>query len=297
MKNKKNKGDATHSIALGTAIIIIALVIIFGGVFYWMWSVDMLFLPSFVEDMLGIGKDDEPTWDLGALSELVKEGKNESGENVTLDISYENLRKAFLTENSEQGIYLTARVKYYSGNEEFHKKIVYARDGLRWRAEQYYTGAPSGFDKAEMESLKISDGRTLYTRDCASGESRSVALPSDILPENEAGIPSVDAVIRAVEKFPEHSDASKTDEDAGIADTILRLVRTENGNIYYIGFRYADIDLTEEYYVSLEHRMIIFANSTQNGKNVYSYEVLQFSTNGKDYARDELYSISKSAEQ
>ena len=295
MTMKKVKNDSTHNIALGTVIIIVAMVIVFSAVFYWMWSMDMLFLPSFIEEMFAIDDErDDHVWDLGALSNLVKEGKNEEGENVTLDITYENLRDAFLAKEREAGIYITADVKYFENGAEFAKRIVYSRDGDRFRIEQHYVTPKNSDASSEIELLKISDGETLYTLDCASGKSSSIPITDSISPENEAGIPDIDSLISAVASFDLGNDSSNTENTSKISDTTLKLLRTEKGNIYYISYTYSDIDITEEYYVSLDERIIIFANTKQNGKDVYSYEILGFSTDAKSYSDDSLYEISES---
>ncbi len=291
---KKAKSDSTHNIALGTLIIIVVMVIVFSAVFYWMWSMDMLFLPSFIEDMFGIGDEgDEPVWDLGALSNLVKDGKDEAGESVVLDITYENLRDAFLAKEQEPGIYITADIKYFANGEEFVRRIVYSRDGERFRIEQHYVTPKNSSTFSEIEILKISDGNVLYTLDYSSGESNSIPLTSSVSPENEAGIPDIDALIAAVGSFSSPEDTSASENSNVVADTELKLLRTEKGNVYYISYTYSDIDLTEEYYVSLDERIIIYANTEQGGKSVYSYEVLGFSTDVKSYSDDSLYTVSK----
>ncbi len=291
---KKAKGDSTHNIALGTVIIIVVMVIVFSAVFYWMWSVDMLFLPSFIEEMFGLGdEDDEPVWDLGALSNLVKEGKNEAGESVTLDITYENLKDAFLAKERESGIYITADIKYFANGEESVRRIVYSRDGERFRVEQHHVTPKNSGASSEIEMLKISDGETLYTVDYPSGQSHFIPLSDSISPENEAGIPDIDSVIEAVGAFNALESDSDSESTPEITDTVLKLLRTEEGNVYYISYTYSDIDLTEEYYVSLDERIIIFANTKQNGKDVYSYEILGFSTDVKSYSDDSLYTVSK----
>ena len=288
------KGESTHNIALGTTIIIIVMVIIFSAVFYWMWSMDMLFLPSFIEDIFGLNDEgDDPVWDLGALSNLVKEGKSEDGESVTLDITYENLRDAFLAKEREAGIYITADVKYIANGEEFTRRVVYSRDGERFRIEQHYI-APKGSGASEkIEILKISDGNALYTLDYSSGESEIIPLTSNISPENEAGIPDIDTLIEAVGAFASAKESSSAEYSMGVADTVLKLLPTEKGNVYYISYTYPNVNLSEEYYVSLDDRIIIFANIKQNGQDVYSYEVLGFSTDSKSYSDDSLYQISK----
>lgn len=294
MRNKLNDGN--HNIALGTAIIIIVLIILFGGVFYWMWSMDMLFLPSFVEDLLGIGDRNESSWDLGELSNLVKDGKDENGRVVTFEVTYENLRGALLSKAPENGVAIVSKITYYNTDTASSRNVAYYRDGSRFRIEQYKIGAGDKMDESTLEVLKISNGDELYVLDCVSGKSNVIAQDIRISPENEAGIPSVEDLLSVVDRFPSTENGIAS-EEANITDTQLTLVRTEDGNVYYIAFTYADIGIREEYYVSLEHRTVISCNTTQNGKPVYSYENISFSNLPVDYSQDSLYLFSKSDDQ
>lgn len=289
---KKKTNDGTGNIARGTAIIIIAMVIVFGAVFAWMYSMDMLFLPSFVEDL--IGKDDgEPLWDLDALSSLVKSGKDEAGQGVTFDVTYENLRTALLESEPERGICFSANVSYYSG-DAYTRRVDYYRDGERFRIEIYEAKKGDVTPSVSPETVKISDGERMCVIDKASGASSIIAYAKEILPEEEAGIPSVEMLLEALEHFPStEGEAMRSD----ITDTSLKLLRTDSGNVYYAAFTYGDIGLVEEYYVSLEHRIVISMTSTQNGALVYSYNVMSVFDEVSSYGADELYDISKATEQ
>lgn len=290
---KKKTNDASGNIARGTAVIIIAMIIVFGAVFAWMYSMDMLFLPSFIEDFLGEDEDDLP-WDLGSLSTLVKNGKDESGEVVTFDITYENLRAALLGAQREDGIYISADVSYYTDSDSYTRRIEYYRDKDRFRVELYAI-APSANGAASIpQTLKVSNGEQICFVDKATGESSTLPYDKAILPENEAGIPSVDAVLDALAEFPENEGGAYS---SGITDTSLKLVRTDFGNVYYVAFTYSDIGLVEEYYISLLHHAVVYMTSTQNGSTVYSYSAISVSDDADTFAADELYDISKAAKQ
>lgn len=290
MKNKSV--DGSGNIVRGTVVIIIAMVIVFGAVFAWMYSMDMLFLPSFIEEL--IGNDDEPSWDLGALSELVKNGKNENGEMLTFEVSYESLLTALLNSERAEGIYISADINYYSGAEKQTKRVMYYRNGEKFRIEFYGTGRTGA---GAFETLEICDGKQLFFLDSLSGESGTVPYNKDILPEEEAGIPSVDALLLALNEFPTSEGVGATPGAMSVTDTSLKLIHTELGNVYYVKFTYSDIGLTEEYYVSLEHRAVISMTSTQNGKTVYSYGVNSISKTAEAYTSGELYNILKATEQ
>lgn len=299
---KKKLNDDSRGVAVGTAIIIVVMVIVFGTVFYWMWSMDMLFLPSFVEEWIGLDDDsDELPWDLGTLSALVKSGKDADGETVTFDITYENLRSALLAEEPCEGIYLSAKVNYYADGEPSTRRIVYYRDGERFRVELYPIERADEMTAPGLETLKVADSDTLFVYDRASGESRLLARDGKISSESEAGIPSVNALLEAVAAFPENDTTiadenadSDTAETGNITDTVIKLVRTDEGNVYYIAYTYADLALREEYYVSLDYRMIISMVSRQNGTAIYSYTMTSFSVDPEDYTDNSLYEMSES---
>ncbi len=292
---KNNIGDGSGNIVRGTVVIIIAMVIVFGAVFAWMYSMDMLFLPSFIEDL--IGKDDEPSWNLGALSELVKNGKDEDGEIVTFDVSYENLLSALLNSDRAEGIYISANINYYSASKEHTRRVTYYRNGEKFRVESYGALPENSTGVGAFETLKISDGNMICFLDNLSGEFNTIAYDKGILPEEEAGIPSVDALLLALREFPESEGTAAEPGAMNVTNTSLKLLRTELGNVYYVKFTYGDIGLTEEYYVSLEHRAIISMTSTQNGKTVYSYSVNSISKNADAYSSIELYDILKATEK
>ncbi len=294
---KKKINDGTGNIARGTAIIIVAMVIVFGAVFAWMYSMDMLYLPSFIEDIIGKG-DDELSWDLGALSELVKNGKNERGEAVTFDITYENLRTALLESERVDGIYISADVKYYADDGAFVQKVAYYRDGERFRVEIYEIAAQGAGIVPTLKTLKVSDGKEICFTDNSTGESQTLIYDPSVLPENEAGIPSVDELLLALAEFPESEGTNAAAEGSEVVrNTTLKLVRTDTGNMYYVAFTYADTGLVEEYYVSALHRAVISMTSTQNGKAVYSYSTNTVSVDADAYSSAGLYDISKASEQ
>lgn len=301
MKNKPM--NENHNIALGTTIIIIVLVIVFSTVFGWMYSMDMLFLPDFFEQVFGIGDDsDELPWDLGALSEIVKNGKDSEGEALTFEVTYENLLAALLLAEREEGVRLTGEIEYFVDDASYSRKLIYSRDENRFRVELFETLPSSSTAEPISETLKIGDENSLYVLDCESGEYRVIARDGNTVPENEAGIPSVDALLDVVKTFPgaelgESADEADSADAIKITDTVIKLVRTESENVYYISYTYPDLDLTEEYYVSLLHRMIISATAKQSGKTVYSYNTTSFSADPDEYGRDELYDFSESAEQ
>ena len=56
MKKRKDE-ERTPSVALGTAIIVIVLVLAFGAAFRFMYSLDILFVGDFWEGLLGLDKN------------------------------------------------------------------------------------------------------------------------------------------------------------------------------------------------------------------------------------------------
>ncbi len=301
MKNKPK--NENHSILLGTVIIIVAMIVVFGAVFAWMYSRDMLFLPGFVEQILGLDKDDDDMpWDLGALSEVLKNGKDEQGNAITFDVTYENLREALLSEEPESGIFMTSVMQFYDGDTPVWQNVTYARDGERFRVQLYEIMPQENMESPAIKTLTIADEKTVYILDYASEESTLMPRNDRIVPENEAGIPSVGYLLSIVAEFPETqadetSDSSSENSESYITDTVIKLLETENGKVYYVSYTDTEHDITEEYYISLEYRMIISATTKQGGKTVYSYKTKSFSADPAIYTQDSLYSFSESADQ
>ena len=280
MENKFEK--ESRSAALGTVIIVIAMVIIFGAVFAWMYSMDLLFLPDFVENILGFSDRGKDGGDLGALSEIVKNGKSGDYSEFTFDASYENLRDAFLREPASEGIYICADIGYYKDGEASERRIRFWKNGDMFRSETYAIG-----DQDKLETLKIGDAEYLTVIDRQTSEFARIPRGNDILPEFEAGLPSVTSLISDVEAFP----ARYGDEENGyISDCSIKMVRNGDANVYLVNFTYSDIGISEEYYVSLEHGTIISCVTKKDGVPVYSYDVVRISEDPEVWDDDILYS-------
>ena len=144
-------------------------------------------------------------------------------------------------------------------------------------------------------SRKIADEKTVYLLDYPSGTSTLIPRNDNIVPENEAGIPSVDYLLSVVSEFPKTETAEGT--ASYITDTVIKLLQTDSENVYYVSYTDTEHDTTEEYYISLEYRMIISATTKQGGKTVYSYKTKSFSADPAIYTQDSLYSFSESADQ
>ncbi len=295
-KMRNNLEKESRSAVLGTVIIVVAMVVVFGAVFAWMYSMDLLFLPDFAEKLLGLSDDDtDPSWNLGALSEIVRDGKGDNGEVLTFDVTYDNLREAFLSEEESDGIYICADISYYDGDEASKKRVRFYKNGDRFRSETYSLG-----DSELLETLKVADSENVKITDNATGESRTLARSHDICAENEAGIPSVDNLFYVIESFPPNLGEDNPDDAVipqnGIEDYTIKLVRYGDSNVYYAAFTYTDLGLREEYYVSLDHRIIISCYTTKNGLPVYSYETVRVSTQSEVWSEDALYTMTEPSE-
>ncbi len=287
MKNKF-KGEGAN-VRLGTTIIVIVMVIVFGATFVWMHSVDLLFLPDFVENILGLDEaDKEEMWDMSELSRIVRSGKNDDTRIVTFDATPENLRVALLHEEPADGLYLSAEVTHYSDGVPSVRKISYYRDGVRFRTELYVTG-----DSSTPELLKIANEDSITVIDRATGESSTIARGVDIESENEAMIPSVSDLMAALEASANESSS----EPNNVSNCTVKLVETENGNLYYVSFTYADLGITEEYYVSLDYKIIVSLRTYMGNTPIYSYDVVGLSLDEDVYGEDSLYRVSEATEQ
>ncbi len=297
MRNSFEK--ESRSAALGTVIIVIAMVIVFGAVFLWMYSMELLLLPDFIENILGISdRGNDAGRAPGALSEIVKSGKDEENSDITFEITYENLRDAVLREPTTEGIYICADVGYYRNGEASLRRIHFWRNGGSFRSEIYAVG-----DSDKLETVKIADNEYVTVIDSPTSESRKIVRSADITPENDVGIPSVDALLSAIEAFPEYlnaEDSVYTADGDTLSECTIEMVRYEDSNAYLVSFVYADLGLTEEYYVSLEHNIILSCITQKDGVPVYSYNVVSISDDPAVWSDEMLYSVteySKSTEK
>ncbi|MBE6613430.1 MAG: hypothetical protein E7632_13175 [Ruminococcaceae bacterium] len=295
---KKLIAEDNRKQAIGTAIILLVVFIFTGLVMYWMYTVDLLRVPDWAAKLFGIGgpgAGDLP-WDLGELSEIVDNGKSPDDATLTLDLTYENLVGAFLTEEQAEGIYVNARVSYYDDGEEVPHRVIYRRRGDEFRAEIYETNST-----AKLDTLKIRSGSSMYVRDAESGKFRSMPFnPTEFSPEHEAGIPSVAEILAAVENFPMPDvtgavdDSTETIPEApeDYTDCQLSMITTDEGSVYYVEFTYADLGIREEYYISLDYGIVLSAKTVSRGQPVYAYETLSFSLDAANWDKDSFYSVT-----
>lgn len=313
MKKKIDKDS--RGIFIGTAVIVAAMIVVFGAVFVWMYSVDLLFLPDFVENIFGIGGDGDAVYTQDELSGIVAPKREDDGDTAVFDITYENLRAALVSKKPPEGYYLSADIGYYGDSGVSAHRIRVWRDGDRFRTESY---ADSTTEHPRL--LCIGDAESILVNDMQGGDVR--ILPrGDFLPENEIGIPSVDELLGTVASFPEilapdagetvsgtdtaaHTDetdvteapAAVNEENTEFTDCELSLIRTDSGNVYLIAFTHAGLGIREEYYVALENRSVISHVTYANGNPVYSYTQIRYSENPDDYSEDSLYAMTLRSE-
>lgn len=304
---KRRYPDFARGQTIGTVIIIILMLVLLGAVSWWMYDVGLLLLPDSIERLLGIDDDggSEISWDLGELSEIVRDERHPDVESVSFEMTLENLHAAFLAEASAPGLYLSGRVSYYDDGEAIPHRVVFRRSGSDFRAEIYKND-----NLYQLDTLKIGTGTTVYIRDGGTGSFRSLPLDETFLPEYEAGIPSVAEIIEAVRAIaapeiePESEPSADTEaadettavttaaEESPYADCELKLVRRPEGSVYYVKFTYADLGIREEYYVSLDHGIVLSATTTRQGQPVYSYEALSFSADPSSWQDAQYYSVA-----
>jgi len=306
-KKDKKKKDGITSIIPGTLIIIAAMILVFGAVFAWMYSMDLLFLPDFIKNIFGLGdKDEAVVWDMGELQSAVRDGRDSDGKTVTYDITFANLKKAFLESETPKGEFVDAEIRYYADDEPDVQRVCLYRNGSDLRSELYSFGTGD-----KLETVFIRNGKTVNRINKITGETVTSPAINEISFENETGVPSVDELIARVKAFPDEQVAeletdAETSAETDIAeqslsddgelpeviDCDIKLLRTENGNVYYITYTYTEQGLKEEYYISLDYRVIIFMQSSMDGKPVYVYEVKSVSHDPDRYAPPALYKVS-----
>lgn len=83
-----------NSVAVGTAIIAVVLILLFGGLLYWMYSVRLLILPDSIAEIIGIGQQhdtNDTSIDLEELDGAVRNRASTQRVMVDFDIDYESL--------------------------------------------------------------------------------------------------------------------------------------------------------------------------------------------------------------
>ena len=332
-----------NSVAVGTAIIAVVLILLFGGLLYWMYSVRLLILPDSIAEIIGIGQQhdtNDTSIDLEELDGAVRNRASTQRVMVDFDIDYESLREAFLLEPEPDGVFV--EMKYtYGGNilvnssdvnndsapvsgilpiNSSSGSIRFYRNGSSFRI--------SDFDiSGTLAKVIIGDSSTTYYRDQASGEFRSIPRSPGITPESEAGLPSIDSLFEIVAQFPTIENGgdvtSESDETTGFddfpeidtssSDNIspdisrensepalaadsggryenceLCLLKTDFGSVYFIAF----VGTHEEYYVSLEGRVVLRQLTTIGDTVLFSCTAVRYSLDPDDFSSESLYSVT-----
>ncbi len=230
---KRDDLAVPHSSAPGLILLIVLLLVIFGGILYWMYSVRLLILPEFITDLFGLPANDlyeTVPWDTEALAGAVKNGKSNDKVEVSFETSYENLRAALLSEPEPEGIYQSVRISYCYDDITSERRVIFMRWGERFRIEKY---ADDSYNN--LVETVIGSGTTASYYDADTGLSRSLPLPDDYSYENEAGIPSVESLLEILEEFPETVDAGTADGavtgGTQVAETTSAQDETESGQI------------------------------------------------------------------
>lgn len=336
-----------NSVAVGTAIIAVVLILLFGGLLYWMYSVRLLILPDSIAEIIGIGQQhdtNDTSIDLEELDGAVRNHASTQRVMVDFDIDYESLREAFLLEPEPDGVFV--EMKYtYGGNILVNSSDVnndsapvsgilptYSSSGsIRF----YRNGSSfriSDFDiSGTLTKVIIGDSSTTYYRDQASGEFRSIPRSPGITPESEAGLPSIDSLFEIVAQFPTIENGgdvtSESDETTGFddfpeidtssSDNIspditkensepalaadsggryenceLCLLKTDFGSVYFIAFDDTFLGTHEEYYVSLEGRVVLRQLTTIGDTVLFSCTAVRYSLDPNDFSSESLYSVT-----
>ena len=321
-----------NSVAVGTAIIAVVLILLFGGLLYWMYSVRLLILPDSIAEIIGIGQQhdtNDTSIDLEELDGAVRNRASTQRVMVDFDIDYESLREAFLLEPEPDGVFV--EMKYtYGGNilvnssdvnndsapvsgilpiNSSSGSIRFYRNGSSFRI--------SDFDiSGTLTKVIIGESSTTYYRDQASGEFRSIPRSPGITPESEAGLPSIDSLFEIVAQFPTIENGgdvtSESDETTGFDDfpeidtsssdnispditrenSELCLLKTDFGSVYFIAFDDTFLGTHEEYYVSLEGRVVLRQLTTIGDTVLFSCTAVRYSLDPDDFSSESLYSVT-----
>ncbi len=268
---------------VGTALILLVIAVIFGAIFVFMYSVGLMVLPQWLANFFGLsnpGEDEATPWDTGELYSMLREGEPESDENlVSFELDYENIRLALLSEPEPLGSFREAKISYYSdGEASSHSVRLYTR-GEEFRVERY-----EGTTSSRRTMLAVADADAVTVVDGSSGDRRTLARAEGISAEEEAGFPSVEGLLAKVAEFP-----SEEGGDSRYEDCELKMLEQDGTNVYFVAFTDTKFDLREEYFMSLEHRVIISQRTLADDELVYSFETVAFSVEQSRYGDERLY--------
>ncbi len=289
---KKRFDDVTRAQAIGTAVILIVVLLLVFLVLYWMYSVKLLILPEPIAKLLGLWEDEggEMPWDLGELTDMVRDERHPDVTTVSLDLTYENLLAAFLSEKQAEGIYINGKVSYFDDGKAVDRRVTLRRKGSCFNATIYKNN-----NSPLVDTIKISDGSVLFINDVTNSESRKIPL-GDFTYEAETGIPSIAQVIEAVEAFPTEDKAQIDGDEQNVNEAVslytdceLKLLKTAEGSVYFVKFTDSELGISEEYLVSLEHAVVLSANTVVDGEQIYSFRMQSFSVEPHLWEADELY--------
>lgn len=336
-----------NSVAVGTAIVAVVLILLFGGLLYWMYSVRLLILPDSIAEIIGIGQQgdtNDAAIDLEELDGAVRNHASTQRVMVDFDVDYDSLREAFLLEPEPDGVFVEMKYTYggdiivnssdvsddsaaISGISPVNSSsgsIRFYRNGNSFRI--------SDFDiSGTLTKVIIGDSSTTYYRDQVSGDFRSIPRSPGITPENEAGLPSIDSLFEIVAQFPTGENCgevtSESDETTGFDDfpeidtsssgdissdfsvessepalatdsggryenCELCLLKTDFGSVYFIAFDDTFLGTHEEYYVSLEGRVVLRQLTTVGDTVLFSCTAVRYSLDPDDFSSESLYSVT-----
>lgn len=279
---KKNEYDDPHSVTKGIIVIVIVMLLAIGGVTYWMYSVNLIAIPEFITVLFGAGSGENSEsvpWDVNEVNLALKNARETVSYDVTFEASYENLKKAILSEPEADGFYRSAKISYYSGGEAAVSSVRLWKCGNKFRVERY-----NGESMTRPHFVIICDGKNVLFKDIANGEEAIQSAGSASIAEYEAWVTPVSDIISAIGEFSEQ-------ENSRISDCRIELMQLDSGNVYYVSYYDNTLGLTEEYLLSLDNMTVISHNTFMSDSLIYSCENVGFSSNESVYNVDEYYEI------
>jgi len=227
-----------------------------------LYHIGVMSIPEPIEKLLGLDDDDT-----GSISASPDESPLLSLLNGKEDITASGLKITdgeylALIEDTEplQEYSAVLNVTLTGDGVQSNKRHHIWCMGDKYRAETYDSAT------SELESIIICDGRRISVTDAAGYEepiTRTFDTGDKFTLSNQIGIPSI-------------TDFLGRDD---IENLVIRMVRSSTDNLYYVTYNYIGHSQVEEMYISLEHRMILKAESHAIGasgtaEKVYSLETL-----------------------
>lgn len=221
--------------------------------------------PDFLSALLGEDGEDIKEvipGDDGVIYDALMNRETTEGITVTRNINAADAA-VFFTELRPAGEYsLFNRVTLYADN----RSITYINK--IWRQDQRYRIETYDIKEVPIKTV-ICDGEYVYVTYHNDSDGESVFPASGFTLEQQAGMPSVDDILKRLTE----KEREKTDVIQDIENISVSLIQTRENSLYHVEYDYLYLLLHEQLYISIENGFVVRAETREtSGILTYSLE-------------------------